>query len=342
MSLEIYTFLTKAFNIKAESIERLAGDASTRKYWRITLKENTKTKYPSKLILALIEQDPEDTVYSFCNTSEFLQSLGIDVPKIYSVFKNKLSALLLEDCGNMTLLEYLKDKKNEQSIIFETYKNVIDLLIKLQIEKNKKNSNYIAFKRAFDTNKYMWEFEELFQKYFIEVFCSTTLTEKTKNELKTNFLKISLTLNEYKNIFVHRDFQSKNIMVKDNKYILLDYQDARLGIIHYDLVSLLFDSYFIIKDNIRNKLINYYIENTNKWNLGRTEFMRLIDYTILQRKMHDIGIFVRNKEKFGKDNYIKYIPATMNYIYSTLDRNKEFSQLKLILCDIGAFDCIKK
>ncbi len=334
--IKLHSFLIKAFNIKAEAIEKLSGDASTRKYWRIKLSEKFKSKYPSTIILALIENNNDETIYSFCNISKFLSMLGINVPKIYCVYKNKLSALLLEDCGNLTLLEYLKGKNNK--IVFETYTKVIDLLIKLQVEKNNKYCKYIAFKRAFDIEKYMWEFEELFQKYFINKFCSSKITKKINDELKKYYLKISSTLNEYKNIFVHRDFQSKNLMIKNDKYILLDYQDARLGILHYDLVSLLYDSYFIMEDNLRNKLIDYYISNTDKWKSNQMEFMKLIDYTIIQRKMHDIGIFVRLKEEFGKENYIKFIPTSMNYIISVLNRNKEFSQLKAILSDIGVFD----
>jgi len=119
---------------------------------------------------------------------------------------------------------------------------------------------------------------------------------------------VCLELNRPKKTLMYRDLQSSNIYLNNNIFYYIDFQDARLGIPHYDLAALLWDAYVPLNTNTRLKLVNYYKKISGTHNAGFNYYLQLC---LLQRKLHDAGAFA-NAVKHGKKHFKVYIKPAVN------------------------------
>ena len=145
--------------------------------------------------------------------------------------------------------------------------------------------------------------------------------------------KLIDNFNEQPQTFVHRDYHSRNIMVKQDQSLgVIDFQDALIGPITYDLVSLYRDCYLQLdQDYIRRKLLNYKDRLELKKVIPRVSnktFERWFDLTGLQRHLKVLGIFSRLAIRDQKTAYLRDIPLVMTYVRLILDRYDEFSLLQ--------------
>src|SRR3970282_446192 len=135
------------------------------------------------------------------------------------------------------------------------------------------------------------------------------------DEARRYLLNLCQVLSNQKQYLNHRDYHSRNIMVKDGDLRFLDFQDARMGPCQYDLCSLLRDSYTVLDNKLVDELIEYYIsqkEMIEGESIDRNEFRRIFDYMSIQRNL-------------------KYIPPTLNYVKVNMDKYKAFEGLRKIL-----------
>jgi hypothetical protein len=138
-------------------------------------------------------------------------------------------------------------------------------------------------------------------------------------------------LSAQKMVITHRDFHSRNIMVKDNKYVFIDFQDARWGIPQYDLVSLLEDCYYDLKEENRQKLKRYYYDNLDHSIHGQKtyeEFDSLYQDMTIQRVFKAVGSFCYIYNWRKDDRYLKYIGFAMEKIRRTMMDNPRYAELK--------------
>lgn len=306
---------------KLEEVDKLTGDASTRRYYRIFTNRN------SYVVCLDNAFDDEAEKHPFMSVQQFLADNKIKVPNILD---HNLSRgySLQEDLGNETLLLRLSTLTSTEEE-FKIYKTIVDQLLELhRIPKNLvKNPN--LFQLKFDYQKYMDETRFTF-KYFMNFF-NKNLDEGLITDLESLFSPIMNRLAEQRMVITHRDFHSRNIMVKDDKYIFIDFQDARWGIPQYDLVSLLEDCYYNINEENRAKLKRYYYDNLDPEIHGQKsyeQFLELYDDMLIQRVFKAVGSFCYIYNWRKDDRYLKYIGFAMEKIRRVMMDNPKYSDIK--------------
>ena len=144
--------------------------------------------------------------------------------------------------------------------------------------------------------------------------------------MEVTFQSISERLDSKNHVtcFVHRDFHSRNIMVYNNEPYIIDFQDARIGICQYDLVSLLKDSYTHVP--FGDCLLDYYLENSH-FKFNKEEFMQVFELQSIQRSLKVCGSFKSFDNLKNDKRYLKYIPIGLDYALESLKKFKEYKTL---------------
>jgi aminoglycoside/choline kinase family phosphotransferase len=307
-------------------VVKLTGDASTRRYYRIN---TNQTSFVSCLTDAKENIESSD----FLNVQKVLGENKVRVPRI--IDQNiKKGYMLQEDLGNITFLSHIATKLTKDEI-YNEYERVIDSLI--EIHKVPKDKDYNWGTLEFDVEKYIFEMN-FTKKYFINKFLKVELSKQEEKDLDEDLLKLVSEIASMEKVLSHRDFHSRNIMVKDGEFIYIDFQDARQGIPQYDLVSLLEDCYFQLETSNVEKLKTYYFDNyikkfsTDQKNLET--FMRMYDLMTIQRVFKAIGSFSYIYETREDIRYVKYIGFAFEKVRNKLKNYPEFSKLFSILMKV--------
>jgi aminoglycoside/choline kinase family phosphotransferase len=308
-------------NEQLDEVDKLTGDASTRRYYRIF---TNKTSY-----VVCLDNPFGDEMekHPFLSVQQFLLQNKIRVPDILDHNLPK-GYSLQEDLGNETLLTKLSTLTSSEEE-FKIYKIIVDQLLELHRIPKTAVKNPNLFQLSFDYNKYMDETRFTF-KYFLNFFDKTD-DENLVKELESLFSPVMQRLAEQKMVVTHRDFHSRNIMVRDDKYIFIDFQDARWGIPQYDLVSLLEDCYYDLKEENRQKLKRYYFDNLSPDIHGQktyADFEALYQDMTIQRVFKAVGSFCYIYNWRKDDRYLKYIGFAMEKIRRTMMDNPRYSELK--------------
>ncbi len=295
-----------------------SSDASFRSYWRVFSKGKT---------FIIMDAPPEyEDCSAFIKVSRKLNDANLLVPVI---IKQDLTQgfLLLSDLGTVQYLSVL----NEQN--FETlYKDAFDALHKMQ---EKTNTTEIP---VYSTELLLAELE-LFEQWFVNAHLDVNLSEKQHAILETcNNLLIGNAL-EQPQVFVHRDYHSRNLMkVKNNNPGILDFQDAVIGAVTYDLVSLLKDCYIQWDEQSVNRMVDDFRQQYNKnnsTNYSNQQWQKWFDLMGLQRHLKVAGIFCRLNYRDNKPNYLKDLNLTLCYIKSTCKKYPAFIPLLELINEIS-------
>ena len=305
---------------KPYKITPISSDASFRRYFRITSPRLDRT-------LILMDSPPEkEPLQKFLSRAKIFNELKITIPTIYS--RNSLMGfLIIEDFGDTTLLKKISENKDPTGLLI----SAIDILLKIEDEYNKKR-NYFDRKVKTFSKKILQEELDLFRNWYV----GTHLVQKSKFFSLHNFqtftdLLISSMLKEPQTL-IHRDFHSKNLMYlkKSNKIGVIDFQDALIGPITYDLVSLLKDAYTDYNQDLENTCLKYFFEKIIERKLVKGSFESFktsYDYTAIQRNLKIIGIFCRLKYRDNKGNYMRYLNKLNQ---RTLAISENYSELHFI------------
>jgi len=320
-----------------KSIEKLPGDASTRRYYRIfTAKES--------LILMKMESFEKEGIKNpFLVMQKHLSEAQVDVPQVLDLDAKK-GFILLEDLGDVTLLRELQSVSSP-AVERHLYQQVIDSLVELQYyaSPEKKPAKIEAYKLRFDHEKLMWEVRFTFE-HFYKTYLKRDIRPADMKIMEKSFSSICKRLADEPTVLTHRDFHSRNIMVKPTKssdegrdgkrLVMIDFQDARLGPPQYDLASLLKDSYYQIEEGQVSRLLDYYIarwEAISGHRIDQDRFFILFDLMSVQRNFKAIGSFASFLNRRGNASYLKYIGNTFENIRRTLLKYPEFSELREVL-----------
>lgn len=298
-------------------MEVVSADASYRKYYRLILKDKTFIVMDSSMQV--------ESIYPFIDVSVRLLKSSVQIPRVYS--QNLQDGyLLLEDLGDIHLINIL----NEMSYKLLYMKSISEIL-KMQKSDTTGLDLYDEEFLNFEMG--------LMQEWFLERYQNIYLSLEDKQDLNTILeLVKDEVLSQPQGYFVHRDFHSRNIMFAGRgKVWVIDYQDARIGALTYDLASLLKDVY--IKFD-RAKILELVIEfkllkGRELADVSDEQFIRWFDFTGLQRHIKILGIFARLKLRDNKPAYIKDIPMTLEYIYEMVELYPELEPLKRVLDKIS-------
>ncbi len=307
-------------------IDKLTGDASTRRYYRLFTKE-------SSYVVCL--DNPSDDVnykHPFVSHQEFFHNNKIRVPQIFD--KNLTKGYLLEeDLGDVTLLQYLSKIKDEAEE-YKIYEPVVAELIKLHsIPKNVLDDSEL-FSLKFDFQKLFDEMNFTF-KYFLTMWLKVS-DQNVAEKLRRLVIPICERLSSFPMVLTHRDFHSRNVMVKNNQFYFIDFQDARMGIPQYDLVSLLEDCYYDLTPNNRKALKEYYFKNLPLAIHGQGEelFWDLYDDMTFQRVFKAIGSFSYIYCTRKDERYLKYIGFAMEKLRVMMLGKPRYDELRKTLLEI--------
>jgi hypothetical protein len=305
---QVNEWLTAILPYSEFNLEVASSDASFRRYFRVHQHDHSRI---------VMDAPPEhEDIDSFVRIAEFLSSTGTHVPRIFA--KNlEQGFLLLSDLGNTSYLSAL----NEQSAD-ALYRAAIDEIIKMQLAPT------AAIELAsYDDEKLLAELR-LFPDWFIQKHLSLT----PPPELNAVFELLIANASEQPRYFVHRDYHSRNLMLgADNEVGVIDFQDAVIGPVTYDLVSLLRDCYIEWPQNKLDNWLNYYFEQAVENQLltghNRSEFIRWFDLMGLQRHLKVLGIFCRLNYRDGKAGYMNDLPLTLKYVLQVTARYPELAPL---------------
>ena len=302
-------------NYKDFSLTTASADASFRKYYRLTK--------GSKSYLLMDASLEKESLTPFLDVTQRLANVGVCVPTVYD--KDLTNGyLIIEDFGSIDLLQRLT-QENFQVL----YKKAIDEIIKMQ---KADVMGLPIYDKAF------LHFEmDLMQEWYLEKKLQKKLSDAEEKLLKATLDTISdVVLQQPQNLFVHRDYHSRNIMIKDDGELgIIDYQDAMRGALTYDLVSLLKDCYISFDRDAILELVLYFRDRVSPTTSDEL-FIKWFDFMGMQRHIKVLGIFSRLHLRDGKDGYLKDIPLTLHYLLDTTQRYSETQELAKLLKELTA------
>ena len=333
-------------NTVISSLIALAGDASSRRYYRAVIKSSGAPKSLIVMLLpagsalplssdelAVFKQAPKEL--PFLNMHRFLSGIGVRVPKLYGDWQ-KEGILLLEDLGDTALWDRVQGLPEDEVLTW--YEKAIDELLILQIRGTEARDNAcVAFQQRFDFRLYMWEFDH-FLEYGLEKRPGTHVVRTTIETLRRIFSDLADRLDRYPSCLNHRDYHSWNLMIHDETVAVIDFQDALLAPPQYDLASLLNDRITdsVIRPHIEDYLVNYYLRQRSdieKRAINNDEFREVYLLSAIQRDFKVVGRFYYLDIVKDKPGYRKFIPPTVRRLKRNLTRLPQLASIIPILAE---------
>jgi aminoglycoside/choline kinase family phosphotransferase len=308
--------------VDVASLRPASTDASFRRYFRLDVVPALHDKLGATLVV--MDAPPErENVPAFIHVAGLLFDAGVTVPAIVARDLEQ-GFLLLSDLGTTTYLQRL-DVDNASFM----YSDAVDALIKFQLASQP--GVLPEFDRAFVLREL-----NIFPEWFIGRHLGATLTEVQQAQLDKVFEAITANVLAQQQVFMHRDFHSRNLMFLDQGNPgVLDFQDAVYGPVTYDLASLLRDAYIQWdEDFVLDWVVRYWQSAKGAGlpvNPDIDAFYRDVEYMALQRHLKILGIFCRLNYRDGKPVYMGDLPTVIDYVRKTANRYTELKPLARLL-----------
>ncbi|MFH1016742.1 MAG: phosphotransferase [Pseudomonadota bacterium] len=321
----------------------LKGDASNRSYFRIHAGER------SFVAMLLAERGPNSpaeeitktarpiTELPFIDVRRYLETRRVPVPAVYA-YDTARGALLLEDFGDRVLCDELpKMKPADMRKAYEVALEQLERLAVIPAAAESRTS--IAFARAFDRDLYNWEFRH-FVEYALDKRLRKPPSAADRDAILKALYRLTDTYLSWENVFCHRDYHSKNLMVLELsgggfRLGVLDFQDALLAPLFYDLASLLRDSYFTLDRKLQDGLVESYRLRMKEHGFRETNergaFRRAFDLMGIHRNLKAAGRFFYIEEVKKNPNYLPHVPRTLENVRKTLEDDGDLKSLRTLL-----------
>ncbi|MBN2365380.1 MAG: DUF1679 domain-containing protein [Calditrichaeota bacterium] len=329
---ELKNRLNRFFKTDNFTLQALNGGASVRHYYMLSFPGKSYFPIPS-IVLMTLPLGRLETLDDYLNISYYLRRHGVPRPRVYEIQRDD-GWIFLEPARGERLDMLLQNCSPDR--MKNLYSRVVDFLVNLQ-QKAVYEAHCPAFNRYFDAEKYLFEFhfhvkEQLFKSYY-----SFTLSPSEAKIFQTFAETISRFLDARIPVFVHRDFQSSNIFFRSRSKNLalqiIDFQDARSGPLVYDLVSLLWDSYVKVPEEIRQSMLQKFYRDQPlvRQHFDEAGYQKTVDYTIIQRKLHDAGAFIYTFRLTRNSHYLQYIDEAVDIALNSMKKYPEFRDMCEIL-----------
>ena len=281
---DLRTLFEQKFGSSVTRIDPVEGDlgGSARKIIRLTADALTA--------IGVFYEVREENV-AFLEFSRHFRSHRLPVPEIYAENLEK-NVYLEEDLGNTTLYEFLsKNRANEAlaSEVVEVYQKVAELLPRFQVEASRDLDYGVCYPRgSFDRQSIAWDLN-----YFKYNFLKLAGIGFDEQGLEDDFNRLTdFLLEADRDYFLYRDFQSRNIMIRDGSPFFVDYQGGRKGALQYDIASLLYDAKADLPSTLRGQLLDCYLDALSGFiELDRATFMRHYYAYVYVRIMQALGAY---------------------------------------------------
>lgn len=321
-------FLNSYFSETDYSIYQLAGDASARRYYRIIHGQNT---------YVLMSWEPFDaSTYPFLDVLNHFAKANVHVPRVEKIGAES-GFLLLEDLGDLTVeRKFWESNRPESSWSF--YQKSLDEIIKIHTTATHLQNPTICKQIMFDTAKFKWELNYA-KEHLLEGVLKYKFSEVQTKQFDQALTDVAEKLFKQPQVICHRDYHSRNLMIKRDQVYVIDFQDARLGPIQYDLVSLIKDSYVDISEDYAQKMLNYYFEQTQVLQkISKDEFMHIYELMSVQRCLKACGSFASFMNMRQDKRYLKYLNTTLRKVVKALTHFPDLNIITNTLIDSGALE----
>ncbi len=297
-------------NYKDFDIEIASADASFRQYFRLS--------EAGESYILMDSSREKESLEPFVDVTKRLLDVNVRAPNILAENLDD-GFLVLDDFGNTNYLDVLNDQNFKI-----LYTKAMDEIIKMQ---KGDTADLPLYDKAF------LHFEmDLMKTWFLEQYVKLPLNSEDEKIIEDALDAISdVVLTQPQDVFVHRDYHSRNIMLTPEDEIgVIDYQDAMNGAITYDLVSLLKDLYI---EYPKDEVIALALEFRDMLGLevDDTTFIKWFDFMGLQRHIKVLGIFARLYLRDGKDGYLNDLPLTLKYTIEAAEKYEETKALADLL-----------
>ncbi len=309
----ILHWLTDTLDLKVTQFQIASSDASFRRYFRAIHDQGRHI---------IMDAPPEtENTEAFVRIAALFKSAYINVPDIYQQ-DNQQGFLLLEDFGDDCLLDKLNDSNADT-----LYHCAFQSLYRLQSDAELLDASLPHYDLALLEREL-----EIFYHWFLKQQLGLSIADDIKQQFNTVLIESAL---QQPQTCVHRDFHSRNLMYLSNNDLgLLDFQDAVIGPISYDLVSLLRDCYIDWPEHKVEKWMSEFYQHLSSNSIidcTLEEYRRWFDLMGLQRHLKAIGIFSRLNLRDNKTSYLADIPRTLNYVTQVCDKYPELKPFNLFL-----------
>jgi len=248
---------------------------------------------------------------AFLEFSKHFRSAGLNVPEIYR--ENETECIyLLEDLGSTTLFAYINQHRQGKDLnedIINIYKTIVTELPNFQIKAGRNLNFTLCYPRQqFDQQSMLWDLN-----YFKYCFLKPMRIAFNEQSLEEDFQTLSdYLLQTETDYFMYRDFQSRNILLKDGVPFYIDYQGGRKGALQYDLASLLYDARAEIPDSVREMLIAEYFKTISKYfKIQSKTFLKYFQGYVLLRIMQAMGAYGFRGLYEKKELFLQSIPRAL-------------------------------
>jgi aminoglycoside/choline kinase family phosphotransferase len=300
---------------KARSYIALPLSGSYRRYFRI--------KGRNKSAIGTINSDKKENI-AFLEMSRHFFNKGLAVPEIYAEDLDN-DIYLQQDLGDTSLYAFLQGMRTGKDFPAELvsfYKRTLDGLILFQLQGGEGFDYSKCYPRdAFDRQSMLWDLH-----YFKYYFLKLARVPFDEQSLEDDFNKlINLLLEADHNYFLYRDFQSRNVMVVEDKPLFIDYQGGRKGALQYDVASLLYDAKADIPDDVRLELLEHYMNKLSEHiTYDKKDFVSHYYGYVLIRMMQAMGAYGFRGFYEKKEHFLQSIPYAIENLKHLLD-NVTFS-----------------
>lgn len=296
---------------KSISFTPLPESGSNRKYFRITSK--------NKSAIGVFNPDKRENQAFIFLSKHFIKS-GLNVPQIYSTLLS-YNIFLIEDLGDTTLFSLIINSTNGLSDEqLSLIKKSLAELGKFQIVGSRNLDYSKCYPRStFDTQSIMWDLN-YFKYYFLKLTGINFDEQKLEDDFNTLAKYLAKVDN---NFFMYRDFNSRNIMIKENQLYFIDYQGGRKGPLQYDVASFLYSSKLNFDEELRDELLKHYLESVSVYKkVNKKEFLNYYYDFALIRILQMLGAYGFRGYYEGKAHFITSIPFAIKNLRNVLDKVK--------------------
>jgi N-acetylmuramate 1-kinase len=302
---ELIRFARKALGLSASvpiELSPFAGRGSDRTFFRLKWNVNDSA--------ILIHYDPnrmENTYYAAIAT--FLSDIHVPVPRLIGSDPARC-LILMEDLGDTDLWSL---RNGSPEIRRTPYQKTLTLIHRLHSFQEKKfPSSRVRLMEGFSPDLYRWE-RTYFRDHFVRSVCGIELAPSFEDELEAELSNLAERLDGGMRCLVHRDFQSQNVMLRNEEPFLIDFQGMRFGNPFYDLGSFLCDPYVTLSGSEQEDLLSFYY-GLSKRDMDWTPFLNRFWEASAQRLMQALGAYGFLGLKKGLKDFLGHIPAGLHHL----------------------------
>lgn len=312
----------QSLTLDLSSLRAASSDASFRRYFRLNAAQKT--------LIVMDAPPPQENCQPFIDVTQRLQAASVTVPTILA-HDTAQGFLLLSDLGRQTYYDNVVQGWPDQALQSH-YLLALDALVKLQ----QADSHGLA---ALDGQRLIDELQ-LFPDWFVQKHHGVTLTDQENAQLAVIFETLVTAIAAQPQVLVHRDFHSPNLMVCEDPAVgsspgVLDYQDALLGPISYDIASLVFDARTTWEEPQQLDWAIRYWERARRAGLpvdaDFSVFYQQYEWAGLQRNLRILGVFARLNLRDHKPGYLNHLPRVLQYVRQVSTRYGVFRPLIRLL-----------